>query len=303
MVPPTRPFTLAAALLLAACSRSAGDDPASQRVQIHAPASASANAEHARHLADLRRKALRLHGNFTVVLDPPFVIVGDGKPRTVHAATEDIVRWTRDKLRQDFFTQDPPHLLDVWLFKNAESYEAHVKALTAKRPTTPYGFYSPDDRALYMNIATGGGTLVHEIVHPYIAVNFPDCPPWLDEGLGSLYEASGERDGHIVGFTNWRLPGLQQALRDGRVPSFAALTSMNAVTFYGEGRGVHYAAARYLLYYLQERGLLVKYYHTAHVARAGDPTGYQALVRTLGEGDMGAFERRWAEFVLGLSFP
>ena len=35
-----------------------------------------------------------------------------------------------------------------------------------------------------MNISTGGGTLVHEIVHPFIEANFPACPPWLNEGLG-----------------------------------------------------------------------------------------------------------------------
>ena len=41
-----------------------------------------------------------------------------------------------------------------------------------------------------MNIATGGGTLVHEIVHPFMAANFEQCPSWFNEGLGSLYEQS-----------------------------------------------------------------------------------------------------------------
>ena len=72
------------------------------------------------------------------------------------------------------------------------------------------------DRALVMNIATGGGTLVHEIVHPFVAANFPDCPAWFNEGLGSLYEQCGEEDGQIHGYTNWRLPGLQAAIRKHR---------------------------------------------------------------------------------------
>ena len=46
-----------------------------------------------------------------------------------------------------------------------------------------------------MNIATGGGTLVHEIVHPFVEANFPGCPTWFNEGLGSLYEQSAERKG------------------------------------------------------------------------------------------------------------
>ncbi len=64
-----------------------------------------------------------------------------------------------------------------------------------------------------MDISTGGGTLVHEIVHPFIEANFPNCPPWLNEGLGSLYEQSGEVQGRIHGFTNWRLHGLQADIK------------------------------------------------------------------------------------------
>ena len=51
-----------------------------------------------------------------------------------------------------------------------------------------------------MNISTGGGTLVHEIVHPFVAANFPNCPAWFNEGLGSLYEQSGEVNGAIHGY-------------------------------------------------------------------------------------------------------
>jgi hypothetical protein len=64
-----------------------------------------------------------------------------------------------------------------------------------------------------MNIDTGGGTLVHEIVHPFIAANFPECPSWFNEGLASLYEQSGESRGRIRGRTNWRLAGLQEVIQ------------------------------------------------------------------------------------------
>src|SRR5437667_7465188 len=89
---------------------------------------------------------------------------------------------------------------------------------------------------------------------------FPVVPPWFNEGLGSLYEQSAERDGHIVGLTNWRLAGLQKALARGDAPSFRALAAMDSDTFYGDDSGAHYATARYLLYYVQERGLLRDFY-------------------------------------------
>ena len=78
---------------------------------------------------------------------------------------------------------------------------------------------------------------------------------------------------------------------------------MNENDFYGGDFGVHYAAARYLLYYLQEKGLLFRYYQEFYRDRDADPTGYNTLRSVLGENDMAAFKKRWETFVLGLSFP
>ena len=92
---------------------------------------------------------------------------------------------------------------------------------TANRPRptvitrTPIG--------VVMNIATSGGTLVDEIVHPYMAANFPECPSWFNEGLASLYEQCGEENGRIHGDTNWRLAGLQKAIRSKKLPPFKSL--------------------------------------------------------------------------------
>jgi len=88
-----------------------------------------------------------------------------------------------EKLKKAYFTADPQEILDIWLFKDKTSYETHCKGLFGKTPDTPYGYFSAADKALVMNISTGGGTLVHEIVHPFVAANFPDCPAWFNEGL------------------------------------------------------------------------------------------------------------------------
>jgi hypothetical protein len=153
-----------------------------------------------------------------------------------------------------------------------------------------------------MNIATGGGTLVHEIVHPFMEANFPACPAWFDEGLGSLYEQCVFDDGHLVGLPNWRLPGLQEAVRQGALPSFSWLTSRTDDQFYGEDPGTNYAQSRYLLMYVQDRGLLVEYYHAFVAAHEKDPTGWKTLLGTLDEEDPSDFRRRWEEWVLGLRF-
>jgi len=86
----------------------------------------------------------------------------------------------------------------IWLFRDKASYATHaLKTVSAILRRRPYGYYSTQHRALLMNIATGGGTLVHEIVHPFMRANFPACPAWFNEGLGSLFEQSADREGHL----------------------------------------------------------------------------------------------------------
>lgn len=137
----------------------------------------------------------------------------------------------------------------------------------------------------------------------YVAADFPGAPPWLNEGLGSLFEQSAEKGGHIVGLTNWRLEGLQRARAGGSIPSFETLVHHDAAAFYGDERGVNYAASRYLLYYLQEKGVLRDFYRQLRANRGKDPTGYATLAKVLGETDMVAFKTRWEAFVAKLTFP
>ncbi len=253
-----------------------------------------------RQASQLRTK-LKNRG-FTVIVERPFIVIGDESEDRVTFWANEIIRGTVTRLKQDYFAKDPANILEIWLFKDEASYRKHSKEFFADEPDTPYGYYSPSKKALTMNIATGGGTLVHEIVHPFVEANFPDSPAWFNEGLGSLYEQSGVVDGHIYGYTNWRLRGLQNGLRTRIVPTFKAMTSMSDVEFYREATGTNYAQARYLCYYLQEKGFLRKFYKDFVNNAKADPTGYKTLQRVLGERDMMAFQRRWEAYVLKLTF-
>jgi hypothetical protein len=257
-----------------------------------------AETDYAGHVERLKKKLPS--ADFTIVVQPPFVVIGDESPDAVKEHSERTVKWAVDKLKQDYFSNDPKEILDIWLFKDAPSYERNALALFGEKPTTPYGYYSSRQKALIMNISTGGGTLVHEIVHPFIEANFPNCPPWLNEGLGSLYEQSGEIGGHIHGYPNWRLPGLQQAIKAAQVPPFKNLMSLNPSSFYNDDKGTNYAQSRYLCYYLQQRGLLVKFYREFLARQKTDPTGYETLQRILGTRDMKTFKLKWERYVLGL---
>lgn len=239
----------------------------------------------------------------SVVIEPPFVVAGDGDEARVRARAEGTVRFAVSRLKKAFFDKDPTRILTIWLFEGAASYRRHAVRLFREEPSTPYGYYSSTHGALVMDISTGGGTLVHEIVHPFVEANVPNCPAWLNEGLGSLFEQSADRGGEIVGLTNWRLAGLQRAIKAKALPRFEALMRTTSHAFYEDDPGTHYAQARYLMYYLQEQGLLKKYYRGYLADRLTDETGVTTLRAVLGERDLVAFQTRWERWALTLRYP
>jgi hypothetical protein len=259
--------------------------------------------EHDRLGAHIERLRARLPGpGFTVVAEPPFAVIGDEPAEVVRRRSRETVRWAIDRLEAAYFEKGPMRPIDVWLFKDAESYGRNARTLFGAAPHTPFGYYSREHGALVMDISTGGGTLVHEMVHAFLEADFPDVPAWFNEGLASLYEQCEDRGGRIHGLTNWRLAGLKAALRAGSARPLAALVKTTSEEFYA-GKGTSYAQARYLCYYLQERGVLEKFYRAFRGARAADPTGIETLQQVLAVTDLGAFERTWEAFVLGLTFP
>lgn len=297
--------TLLALALVVACGESRTAAPSSVAA---APASVSAiPATSATGAADpLRARVAQLQAElgaeFAFRVDPPFVIAGDSAPARLAEQVE-MFQWALRMLQQQFFERRPKALVDVFLFRDKQSYEAHTQALFHEAPQSPYGYFLADKAALIMNIGTGGGTLVHELVHALMVENFPACPPWFNEGMGALFERPGELDGKIQGFPNWRQPILQAAIREKRTIPLSALFHLDGGAFYGTGYEVHYAEARYLLYWAQLHGQLEPLYREMLSHRAEDPTGEAAVKRVLGEPDLSAFQRRWERWALALPAP
>ncbi|MFT5525958.1 MAG: hypothetical protein ACI9HK_003928 [Pirellulaceae bacterium] len=262
--------------------------------------SSHTDADFAQHIRRLKKRLPS--GDFQIVIQKPFVVVGDESLDTVKRRSVETVKWAVDRIKRDYFAKDPDEIIDIWLFKDKASYESNTVELFGEKPGTPFGYYSPTHRALVMNISTGGGTLVHEIVHPFMASNFRACPSWFNEGLASLYEQCRDNQGHIWGSTNWRLRGLQIAIASDRVPTFKELCSTTTNEFYREDLGTNYSQARYLCYYLQEQGKLVDYYHAFRKNAAADPGGYATLAEVLGEKDMQQFKKKWEQYVTKLRY-
>ena len=91
-------------------------------------------------------------------------------------------------------------------------------------------------------------------------------------------------------------------MKQKKVPSFEALLSTTTAQFYGEGGSYnqHYAQARYLCYYLQEKSLLRSFYREFTATVQQDRTGLIALRKVLHTDDLAQFQNQWEAFVLAL---
>ncbi len=229
------------------------------------------------------------HG-YELAWESPFLIIGPEVKKG-----NGVVSWTKRLLLKDFFKRAPSKLEEVWLFNDAPSYVKYSRELFRMNPDTPYGYYLPGREALVMNVRPGYGTLTHELVHPFVHENWSDAPAWLNEGLGSLFEQPQERDGHFAGGINWRLPHIQGAIAARRGPKLSELTALSDDDFYDDDTGVHYAAARYLCFWLQERGLLITF-----VQRAFETKNATAALEEVLGAPLDSVQRDYEDFVMNL---
>ncbi len=201
--------------------------------------------------------------------------------------TEKILNSTIDKAVEcfynDYFSTRPDEATTIFLFKDDKTYRYWAKTLYDDDDLSKYGYYKPSEKTMLMNINTGTGTLVHEMTHALARYDFPDIPSWFNEGLGSLYERCSLNNKTILGYVNWRLPALQDAIADKSYTSIEKLMKTNWEEFYGAGSDVNYSQARYLCMYLQEQGLLKKYYKHFRDTYNSDNTGISQIEKITGK--------------------
>jgi hypothetical protein len=233
---------------------------------------------------------------FIVEVASPFVIAGDiPHAEFVRIKNGTILNCYR-ALHNQFFTVKPTYAIKAFLFKDDASYRKHARKLFGDKPSTPFGYYKSEQRSLVMNIATGTGTLVHEMLHALIEPDFPQVPAWFNEGLGSLFEQCTVTSHGLKGLVNWRLPILRKAIAEKKIAGLRKLTATTTTRFYLDPRGTHYAEARYFCMYMQELGLLEKFYKAFKANFKDDPTGAKTIEKLFGK-DLGEIQKNWLEWV------
>ena len=200
-------------------------------------------------------------------------------------------------LWKQYFTKKPDYPIRVYLFSDGRTYTAYAKTLFGDTDVSYFGYYKPDKKTLVMNIGTGTGTLVHEMVHALMEPDFPNAPTWFSEGLASLYEQCNYTDDGLVGLVNWRLPILRDALKQQTTLPLDKLAATSRAEFLDrKTTGIHYAQARYFCMYLQERKLLRAFYRAYRDGYEKDPAGVKTLKKLLGK-PLPEVEKDWLAWV------
>ena len=234
------------------------------------------------------------------VVSPPFVVAGDGGEQNVRRYLNGTILAATRSLQHKFFNAKPDEPILILLFESDKHYRQLAKDWFGDEDVSHFGYFRHDN-VMLMNVATGTGTLVHELVHALIKPDFPGVPSWFNEGLGSLFEQCTLADDDIRGLVNWRLPDLQRAIRDKKLRPLANMIA--DPDFYNDDHVVlNYAQARYLLMFLQESGQLEGYYKRLRAARGDDATGLKQLKQLIAPQSLEEFEKDWRAWVLKQRF-
>jgi hypothetical protein len=201
------------------------------------------------------------------------------------------------------FGRGPERAITIFMFPQVAQFHAFCRKRSGANCISEFGFYEPSGRVIIMN-GGANGTLSHELAHPFVEADFPSAPTWLNEGIASLYEQPNlVKKGEIHGGKNWRLPRLKQAISGN--PALKAIVRLEAImalteeTFRDENESLHYASARYMCQWLDERGWLWEFYHAYRDGFADDPTGVKSFTKVVGASPSESTEA-WLKWIRNL---
>ncbi|MFQ5730811.1 MAG: hypothetical protein ACE5KM_02530 [Planctomycetaceae bacterium] len=238
-----------------------------------------------------RELKAKLGPEFPIVVGAPYVLAGDISRRRLDGLLHDFVRPIDRALHTCYFDRRPTEPIVILALSDDAAYHKYARLFDGKSRARYSGYYRRGDRRIVLNLATGHGTLAHELTHALAAFDAPHLPEWFDEGLASLHEESRFSDDglRLVGRPNWRGNYLKAALSGGRLPSLRALVQTRNIR--GDREAVLYALSRYFCLYLQHRQLLAHYYRKLKRNADTDPTGRTALRELLHAETLDGVER------------
>jgi len=212
-----------------------------------------------------------------------FVIFSTLPPEETYSLIDNDVRNTITAVLNNYASVKPKIVTPVFLFGDFDSYKNFSLSNfdIAEADLSPYGFYKISKNVISIRYITWKGSISHELTHSLLQNDFPDMPSWFNEGFASLHEKATYRDGNLQGDFSWTLISLRRALSENTYTGLRQMMGSNDDEIYGKRGSYYYAQGRYLLMYLQEKGLLKDYYRQFRETYEKDSTGITQLEKIL----------------------
>ncbi len=157
------------------------------------------------------------------------------------------------------------------LFKDQASFQEYAK-VDAPHQQWLGGYFSYESRWLVLHLEPDSGSLTHEYCHALIEDDIGILPPWISEGIASLYERYRLEGGRPMGERGSTLLDVKAGLLQNRVASLDLFLGFRGRQFYDPERvRLNYDVARAVCLFLQEKGVLVAVYKDIKAAKAANP--------------------------------
>ena len=223
----------------------------------------------------------QLPGAFTVRVSSPYVVASDLGPAQLDRVIAQTLQAATKALFASYIQTAPPAPVRTYLFAGRTSYVIISRILWKDENPEMFGYSSPVQDMMVMDISTGGGTLIHELTHILLWADFPAIPIWFNEALGSLHEAVEIHPDRLVGLPNWRGASVKDALRRNSLRSLDELVS--DPDFYGKNVVINYAHARYFCLFLQDRCDLKRFYRLMKASQGAKALTHAAAACSISE--------------------
>lgn len=229
-------------------------------------------------------------------VSPPFVLISNTSRSDLERLHREALAPLAAALERAYFDAPATEPVRMVLLRDETSYRAVARALDGYDPLNYDGYYQRAEKRLVVHLASGLGTLSHELCHAFTQRDCPTLPEWVDEGLAALHEETRFSPDRLllVGLRNWRCRLLEASFAAGELPSIGQIAG--APTIRGRQEGLNYAYARSFCRFLQDRDLLSHFYRKLRAAGDRDPTGLATLRRLLAvetDADIDEQFRRW----------
>ena len=179
------------------------------------------------------------------------------------------------------------------LFKDNASLRRNAKKVAEKSIVMPAGgFYMTYEHTLCAEVTMGPWLVRHELTHALVHGDFGSKKPapWFDEGMAMMVESAVIEGKKLTFRADRRLNLVHRLMKARKLPKLKDVLKMDFRTYNAPAtRATADALSRCLMLYLDEKGLLVKFYRRYRIRYRRDPTATK-FVEELLEKDIDAVE-------------